>query len=895
LTDGKRQPPRMRDESSRDTSAPGASPGGTPSRRLDGVVVLARAVLLWERLWRALLILLLLIGLFFCLSFAGLWLEVGRGSRMCGVAFFVAALLLSLIPLLRLALPSRKEALARIDRRSGLAHRPASTLEDRLANASEDPATLALWALHQRRIRQNIAELRVGAPSPRLADFDRYALRAAVLFALVACAFLAGPEKYARVAAAFDWQGGDARASGFRLDAWIDPPPYTGRAPVLLNVASAARMPEGPVKIETPVNSTVIIRSAGDTVSVETQGALAPVKDDKPATQTSAKTTSTPSTRTEAAAGANEQKLTLQGDARLALRRGGAVIGKFELSAIPDKPPRIQLTDAPHANARGSLTLAYKIEDDYGVTGAGAEFRDPSVEAEALQKSPRSLVPPPLLSLNLAPGTGGLGTTETTGDLSDHPWAGARATMVLTARDEGGNEGKSDPIELFLPQKSFTKPLARALVEQRRDLVLFPDDHGRVLIALEALMIAPESFGTTAGIYLGLDVAANMLRKAHSDPELLAAADYLWAMALEIENGDLSDAERELRAAEQKLRDALQHNAPDEEIAKLTEELRSAMDKFLKEFAEKQMRDQNGRDQADRSMDRGRTISEKDLQAMLKHLEDMARSGDRADAQKMLEQLQNLLENLRTAQRRQVDPSRRQMSQALDELNRMMRDQQDLRDETHQQGQQAQEEDPSFGQRRRGSPRQQQRQDRRENSQRSPNSQGQAGDQSLEKRQEALRDRLQQLQKRMQQGGHQQPGLGDAEQAMRDAEKALGEGDEGRQGAEDAQGRALEAMRRGAENLAQQMQQGDGQPGSQVGEDEGEQGASDRAEGSEDTDPLGRPMSADPLNPRARFDPMGVPAAQRAQRVLEELRKRLADPSRPREEMDYLERLLKRY
>ena len=34
--------------------------------------------------------------------------------------------------------------------------------------------------------------------------------------------------------------------------------------------------------------------------------------------------------------------------------------------------------------------------------------------------------------------------------------------------------------------------------------------------------------------------------------------------------------------------------------------------------------------------------------------------------------------------------------------------------------------------------------------------------------------------------------------------------------------------------------------------------------------------------------------AERARRVLEELRRRLADPNRPGEERDYLERLLKR-
>ena len=72
--------------------------------------------------------------------------------------------------------------------------------------------------------------------------------------------------------------------------------------------------------------------------------------------------------------------------------------------------------------------------------------------------------------------------------------------MTLAAHDEGGNEGKSDPVEITLPQKSFVKPLARALAEQR-DLVLAPDDKARVANALDALMIAPDIFETNAGVY----------------------------------------------------------------------------------------------------------------------------------------------------------------------------------------------------------------------------------------------------------------------------------------------------------------------------------------------------------------------------------------------------------
>ncbi len=271
---------------------------------------------------------------------------------------------------------------------------------------------------------------------------------------------------------------------------------------------------------------------------------------------------------------------------------------------------------------------------------------------------------------------------------------------------------------------------------------------------------------------------------------------------------------------------------------------------------------------------------------MLDRMQDMARAGDRANAQKMLEGMQNLLENLRMGRRHESNPARREMSRALGELDKMLRDQQDLRDETHQSGRgEASDEDMRPGGRHRD-PSGAQRRGRAEDAQPS--------DQALQGRQKALRDRLEQLQKRLQQSDRGQPGLDDAERAMRDAEQALGEGQQGREAAVEAQGRALEALRREAQNLAERMQQGDGQPGEQAGEDDGEAGSL-RAQGEEDADPLGRPLAADPFNPRTRFDPMGVPAAQRAQRVLEELRRRLSDPSRPREEMDYFERLLKRY
>ena len=83
-------------------------------------------------------------------------------------------------------LPGFADALNRLDHVSGLRHRPATTLADRLAVNAQDPYTLALWNAHVARSLQNANALRAGAPAPRVAGRDPYALRGLVLIAVIA-------------------------------------------------------------------------------------------------------------------------------------------------------------------------------------------------------------------------------------------------------------------------------------------------------------------------------------------------------------------------------------------------------------------------------------------------------------------------------------------------------------------------------------------------------------------------------------------------------------------------------------------------------------------------------------------------------------------------------------
>lgn len=870
--------------------------------RLDQLARRAELVLGWESLWPAIVPVLAVVGFFIAVSWLGLWLDVPRWGRIGGVLVFAVALAAALYQLVRWVRPSRVEALARLDRDSGLPHRPASTLDDGLANATADPATRILWDVHRRRAEKAAASLRLRLPSPRMATRDRYALRAGALIAVAAAAFVAGPEKYARMLAAFDWGTEGPIAQGFRLDAWIDPPAYTGRPPIMLNVKDHSS--PGTKRVEAPVGSNVIVRSSATaSVTVEVEGALdtPPPAAAAGANPASPAAGSAPQIVPAAASGDSENRWALHGDGRLVVRRYGSVVAAYDIISIPDKPPVIALVGDPKANLRGSLTLRYKIDDDYGVTSAEAAFSKPVVDGKPV--TGRTLVDPPKMPLALPSGRGGLGEAETTADLAENPWAGAQVTMVLSAKDEGGNQGLSDPIRLTLPQRNFTKPLAQALVEQRRNLVLAPDDHSRVNTAIDALMIAPEQFGTDAATFLGLNSIFVRLTQAKSDADLVDAANLMWEMALRIEDGDLSDAEHDLRALQQQLRDALARGAPDEEIRKLTDQLRAALDKFLNQLAQQAQRDdQQSRNGAlDRNL---KTITPQDLKSLLDKLDQMARNGDLADAQRMLDQLQSLLENLQTARRGgQMDQMSREMNQSLDELDRMTREQQDLRDRTFRPGQGPQQRRPKGGRQQQGMQQQPGSDDQADQGDDGDDQSADNGDdqnspdneQALEQRQQNLRQRLDQLQQQMKKFGMKpQQGLDDAEQAMKDAENDLGQGQQGRGKAVDAQGRALDGLRRGAQQLAQQMQQmgmGRGQ-GAGPGDPNGPMR---QGNGNPDSDPLGREAHDKSYDPQSRYDPLGVPAAQRAQQVLEELRKRLSDPSRPQEELDYLGRLMQRY
>ncbi|MGB3045456.1 MAG: TIGR02302 family protein [Xanthobacteraceae bacterium] len=829
---------------------------------LEQAVKRATWALAWERGWPHAARILCVVGLFLAVSWAGLWLALPFVARIIGLGLFAVLGLAALVPLIRFRWPRRDEALRRLDHGSGIRHRPVTALADTVS--SQDPVALALWQAQRQRTLASLKRIRAGLPSPRVALHDPWALRALVVLLMLATYIAAGGDRTARLAAAFDWNGMLAPAN-VRVDAWVTPPLYTGKPPIILSAANKDAASADGAPMSVPAGSTLIVRSSGGSLDVAVGGGVteAPPAADAPQ-------------------GTSERHFTISGDGTAQVRAPSGQ-PRWAFTAVPDRAPTIALAKDPERQARGSLQLTYQIDDDYGVTEAHAHFtvRTDNPPAGGEPTTARPLFDPPQLALALPNARTRKGVGQTVKDFGEDPYAGAEMTMTLTARDEAGNEGHSEAYAMRLPERVFTKPLARALIEQRRNLALDANQAPLVEVALKALLIAPEAFTPDAGQYLGLRSVARQAARANTDDALREVVASLWALAVSIEDSDITDVDKALRAAQDALKQALERGANDEEIKKLTENLRAALDKFLQQLAE---RLRNNPQQLARPLDPNtRTMRQQDLDSMIERMERLSRSGDKDAAKQLLDQLAQMLENLQMARPGQGGDS--DMQQSLNELGDMIRKQQQLRDKTFKEGQ-----------------------DSRRDRQR-----GQQGNRDamngLQQDQQALRDRLRKLQEQLAQQGMQpgqqgqqgqgqqgepgdgEGGLGSADSAMGDADGQLGDGNA--DGAVDSQGRALDALRKGAQDLAQAMQQGgegqEGQengPGNRVGRQQS---------GGNRTDPLGRPLRGRELGDDLSVKIPGEIDVQRVRRILEELRRRLADPSRPQIELDYIERLLKDY
>lgn len=855
---------------------------------LERKIRLSRWALLFEQLWPRLWIIIALVALFLLVSLAGVWLVAENLAHKILLGAFGLGLLAALVPIARLRWPSRAAAVRRLEATSGVPHRPASSYEDQLSNETADAATAALWEAHRSWLKRLLARLRVGHPQPRVYRRDPFALRTLLMLGVILLLALAGDSASDRLAAAFRFEGGAATAEA-RLDAWITPPAYTGKPPVMLADGSRPAGAE-PRVLEVPEKSILIVRSSG---AAGAELAL-------DVTEPGAGPRRVEARAARGSGDVAEIKLTITTPSQVRVTEP-ASLAAWDFVVIRDLPPKIALSKPIERTARGSMKLYYKVEDDYGVSTAAAKVakvpaqaQDPSKAwARRELKGPRPpLERPPELNLRVPPGKAKDAEAHTYLEIGSHPWAGIEVLLTLEAQDIAGQTGRSTPARMLLSSRQFENPLARAVVEQRRKLVDDPRYRELVLKALDGLTLAPEGHIDDARVYLGLRSAFHRLLNDESRAGRNSVIEQLWHVAVRIEDGDLTDAERRLKDAQEKLSKALEDGAGDEEIKELMEELRQALSEYTEQLA-KQAENQQG-DMPEGTDPSSQMLSQQDLDRMMREIEDMAKNGSREQAQQMLSELRDLMERMQAGQQNKEQAEQSQeMMEMMSELGGMVGEQQELMDDTFEQQRKQEGAEGRPGQQgqkgQRGAQKGQKGQQQGKGEERGKQGQGeggqdgqgqQSGPPKLGQRQAELRDRLNRLQKQMNEkklGAPEQ--LDGARDAMEGAEQALERGDLGK--ATEQQARALDEMRQGAQAMAQQMLQNSPQRYGQSGDTP--------------RDPLGRPQKSEGPDPGSSVDVPDAIDMQRAREILEELRRRVGEPQRPEAEIDYIERLLRRF
>ena len=387
--------------------------------------------------------------------------------------------------------------------------------------------------------------------------------------------------------------------------------------------------------------------------------------------------------------GTNERHFTITGDGTAQVRSPSGQ-PQWTFSATADRAPTIALAKDPERQARGSLQMSYKLEDDYGVTEAQARFAAaPSRQGRAKGgAAPRPLFDAAAFPLALPNARTRNGVGQTVKDLSEDPYAGADVTLTLTAKDEAGNEGKSEPFNMRLPERLFTKPLARALIEQRRILALDANQNRQVLCRARCA-------DDRAGI---VHAGGRPLSRPHS-------------VARQLEAARTDDALREVVAQPVGARGhdrGRQHHRCRQGAARRAGGAEAGAGARRQRRGDQEAHRQSARGagqfpaparraDAEQSAATGaaarsqyQVMRQQDLKNMIDRMERLSRSGDKDAAKQLLEQMQQMLENLQMAQPGQSGDG--EMQQALNELGDMIRKQQQLRDKTFKQGQDSRRE-----------------------------------------------------------------------------------------------------------------------------------------------------------------------------------------------------------
>lgn len=602
--------------------------------------------------------------------FAGLWLLQipaigGKTSTIATLILYIAGSLWLLWKDGRkFHWPKRREVDRRLEETSKLHHRPLTAIEDKLANPEEHNAR-TLWSRGKSRALATVHKLKTPLPRPILATQDPMALRVLAVLIVIIGAIVAGPAWKERIHLGLNPLYGTLdKKVDKSITIWVTPPQYTAQDQVILqgrgNHKDVLAIPDG------SVIKAQVTRGIGQPYVVVGEHKM-------PMKQSDEKNWSYEFPLTPEYATAETIEIRQMG-----LRRA-AVPFHF----VEDKPPEISLMEEPQTIDKGQIQLSLKVKDDYSVDDLVVHMRlDDTMKDKPLGadfEDKRAVVSAPNTEMDLKP----------IYDLAWHPWAGLPVVFEITAIDHKKQLAKLPPIHVTLPERTFQHPTARKLITMRKRLIRTPEVAAQnVAQELFDILVTPGSYNGHPVVFLSLKTMSSRLVY---DPSIKSIRDIiaqLWDTAIQIEDGNMAMAARDMRNAQRNLEQVLSNpNATQEEINRALDEFREAMANYFQEMVrEMQKQMAEGETMMVPPEMLAGVLNPQDLQNFLDELTAQAMSGDKDAARELLSKLQQMMDSMNPGNGRMEMPKDMKFKMsAVGELQKLIEKQEELLAQTKSQ------------------------------------------------------------------------------------------------------------------------------------------------------------------------------------------------------------------
>lgn len=199
---------------------------------------------------------------------------------------------------------------------------------------------------------------------------------------------------------------------------------------------------------------------------------------------------------------------------------------------IEATPPRIAFTSQPTLVESRSLSLSYMASGDGDITKVFLRVTPHNPLPGANNASVDISLPAPKANRILR--------TDIE-DMLARPWSGQPVSVQLVATNEAGLQGVTKSVEVAMPSRDFSHPLARVLVQERLKLMQDPDNNAlreEAANLMASIAHQPANFGGDPVVLMALRGGAVRLVLGRSHDAVVAVNDLLWYAAVRLDAMD---------------------------------------------------------------------------------------------------------------------------------------------------------------------------------------------------------------------------------------------------------------------------------------------------------------------------------------------------------------------